>query len=151
MIEWIKKHKWTTLIIIVFLVSMFFASQFIKLLVVNSGKPVYGDRLDRVQTIEITKTNVNNLEKGLKENPKVKDVEYSLSGKVIGVKINLEVDTATADAKTIGASVLNYFDKEQQGHYGIQIFLVKTGEHQSFPIIGYKHYTAQGISWTKDR
>ncbi len=151
MINWIKNNKWTSIIIAIFLVTMLIGSQFFKMLIVNSGKPVYGDRLDRIETIEITKTNINNLKSGLKESDKVTDVIYSLAGKVITVKITVTEATTVAEAKAIGQNVLKYFDKEQQSNYGIQIFLVKDKKVESFPIAGYKHYTNETISWTKDR
>jgi len=151
MIKWMKNHKWTVTIIIIFLIMMFVLSKVYDLVVVNRGKPVYGDRIENIKSIEITKTNVNNLKAGIKESPKVKDVAYSLAGKVITVRITMLDDASLEEAKTAGNKVLEYFDKEQQSNYGIQVFLLKDGDDLKFPVVGYKHYTNAKISWTKDR
>lgn len=147
----IKKHKWTFIIVIAFIVFMIITSQVLNLVLVNSGKPVYGDRLDGIKRIEISKTNILNLENGLKENPKVQSIKYSLHGKVIGVKIILLDDVTVADAKVIGTSVLEYFDTEQKSNYGIEVYLIKNVADEKFPIMGYKHYTKENLSWTKER
>lgn len=151
MIKLIKKHKWTFIIIILFIVFMITMSQLLNLVLVNSGKPVFGDRLDNVKRIEISKTNILNLETGIKENPKVESIKYSLHGKVIGLKIVLVEDATVAEAKKIGTSVLDYFDTEQKTNYGIEIYLLKNSSDEKFPIIGYKHYSNETISWTKER
>lgn len=151
MIEWIKSHKGTTIVIIVFLIMMFFASSLFRVFLVNSGNPVYGDRLDDIETVEITKTNISNLEKGIKENEAVKEMNYSLTGKIISVKITFSEATSADDARKVGLTVLDYFDKEQKLSYGIEVYLIKEEESESFPIIGYKHYTSTDMSWTKNR
>lgn len=150
--KFIKNNVFTSIVILLFVVFIFAAAFISKSFFANSGTPVYGDRLDNIETVEITKTNINDLTEGLKKDSDVVNVEYSLTGKIVELKITVTDGCKIDKAKKIGKSSLEYFDDEQKTNYDIQVFLIKNDtSDESFPIIGYKHSSKNNFSWTKDR
>ena len=56
--EYIKNHKLTIFIIIVYIVLVAFAYFLYKLFIGSSGLPVYGDRLDGIEKVPITEEQI---------------------------------------------------------------------------------------------
>lgn len=149
---WIKKHKFGTFFIIVFITFIIVAGVLRRVFIANQGQPLFGNRRDEIKGIEISKTNIKKLEEGLKANKEVKKVDYNLKGRTVNIIITFNDEVSRDKAKEIGGSSLNYFDDEQKRVYSIQIFLDKENhEKKDFPIIGYKHHDSSNVSWTKDR
>lgn len=150
--KFIKKNKFTILVIVIFIVLVTLAAVVKNMFFINSGQPVYGNRLDGIEDVEITDSQYKDLEKKLKENKSVVAVESNLDGKIINVIVSVKDDTSKKDAKKLADVVVGNFDKKQLAFYDIQMFIKKEDEKQNdFPIIGYKYHSKESFSWTRDR
>jgi len=117
----------------------------------NVSKAIYGDRLDGIEKVKITKSEQNKIKDSLKENANVEKVNIVISGKIFNVLITVKNETSLDDAKGLGATVLTNLEDKQKKFYDVQVFVQKTNDSKQFPIIGYKHHTKDDFTWTKDR
>lgn len=150
--KFIKKNKFTILVIGIFIVLVVLAAILKNMFFINTGQPVYGNRLDGIDDVEISSSQYNDLEKKLKDNKIVTAVESNLDGRIINIIVTVKDDASKKDAKKLSSAVVDSFSKEQLAFYDIQIFVKKADKKQDdFPIIGYKHNSKSDFYWTKDR
>jgi len=152
--EYIKNNKLTVLIMTIFVVVVVLGAYVYNVFFVGGRKEAYGNRLDGIENVEITKEQYTTLKTKLKENTNVVDVSTNLKGKIVNVIITVKDSVSKDDAKKIGDKVINskVLDEEQLNFYDIQIFIKKdNAELNDFPIIGYKQNGKKGLTWTKDR
>ena len=150
--KFIKKHKFTILVVLAFVVLVIILAFIKNLFFGGSGRPAYGNRLDGIENVKIEEKRYDELEKKLKKNDKVEDANSELTGKIINVIITVKDDTSKKDAKNIGNSVLDEFSKDELAFYDVQVYIKKKdAKKNDFPIVGYKHHKNKSISWSKDR
>ena len=150
--NYLKRHKFTTLIILVFIICVMILFFAWKTFFSNSGNPVYGNRLDGISTVELNETDQNKVKEELKKNNKVKEVELNISGRTLEVVILVNDDVSLSDAKKIGNNSLTSLTDKQKEYYSVQVFVKKSDETKNnFPIIGYKQKGTKSLVWTKDR
>ena len=119
----------------------------------NTGKSVYGNRLNGIKDIKFTTNDKNKVIKSLKENEKVTDAKMNVHGKIVNVIFNVKKDTSVDDAKAIGSSVLDNFKDDVKGFYDIEVIITKSDEekdengNKAFPIMGYKNSSSEGFVW----
>ena len=150
--KYIKKNKLTVFIIIIFAIMVIVGGYLYNMLFANGRSGIYGNRLDGIEEVEITKKQYKEIKTKLKENENVVEVSTDLKGKIVNIIITVKDEVAKEDAKTIATTSLGVFDKEQLKNYDIQIFVKKDNEElNDFPIIGYKQNGKEGLTWSKDR
>lgn len=150
--NFLKKHKATVIVIVIFIVLVIVGYNVYNLLVPNTGKPIYGNRLDGKDAVAVTTDSYNQVKTGLEQETFVSSVTTDERGKLINVIVTVENDTTLDTAKTLGDKVLTYFTDAQKAYFDFQILVKKADTTQlSFPIIGYKHHMSEGFTWTKDR
>ncbi len=150
--NYIKKNKLTTLIIVIFVVVVFIGAYLYNLLFTSGRREAYGNRLDGIEQVEITDTQYKEIKNKIQENENVTKVTTDLKGKVVNIIITVKDEVTKDSAKAIGATALESFDADQLKFYDIQIFVKKDNEAlNDFPIIGYKQNGRDGLTWTKDR
>lgn len=150
--KFIKKHKFTVLVILAFVVLVLILAVVKNIFFGGSGRPAYGNRLDGIENVKIEEKRYDELATKLKKNDKVEDASCNLSGKIINVIITVSDKTSKKDAKSIGSSVLEEFSKDELAFYDVQVYIKKKDAKQNdFPIIGYKHHKNKSLSWSKDR
>ncbi len=147
----LKKNKYTTLVIILFLIVLVILVQVKNIFFPNMGKAIYGNRLDGIEKVEIKKASLEKIESKLKENSIVQKVSVFVKGKLLNVIVTVKEDTPKENAKELTTFILENLTEKQKKYYDLQIFLQKTNEDASFPIIGYKHHGRDQFSFTKDR
>lgn len=134
----LKNNQYTVIGIIAFIILILAGFMLYRFLFPNIGSPVYGNRLEGIEEVEITKTQITDLEKALKENPIVKGVTTNIKGKIFNVIITIADKTKVADAKKLTEVVVKGIKQEQKEYYDIQVFLKNENEEASgYPIIGY--------------
>lgn len=149
--NYIKKNKGTVIAIIIFLALVIALFEVKTIFFPNTGKALYGNRLDGIEDVEISKDTYNKVIEELKKE-EVSDVKTSLSGKIVKVFITVNDEVDKEKAKSYGAKVLEYFSDKEKAYYDFEIYVTKNNkEATDFPIIGYKHHSKGNISWTKDR
>ena len=126
--NFIKRNKKLLVVIVIFLVSLVGAIQ-LKNILFPSGGAIYGNRLEGIEEVEISK----DLDKQV--------LELLKDG----------IMKADVTAKSYADKTLTLFAEKQLKYYDIQVFMKKDVESKEFPIIGYKHQDKSGFTWTKDR
>ena len=104
--EYIKKHKLTSFIILVYIIVIAFGFFVYNLFIGSSGLPVYGDRLDGIEDVPITEEQTKKIVSDLKSEKivtKVKD-PY-LSGKIFKVIITVTDDADLKSGKALATIV----------------------------------------------
>lgn len=150
--KFIKNNKLTVFIIGVFIVCVVITAYAYNLFFGGSNRAVYGNRLDGIKTVKVSKKQFNEIEEKMGAKDGVTKVSASLSGKVVNIIVTVKEDIDKDTAKNIGNSSLELIDKEQLEFYDVQVFVKKDNEAlNDFPIIGYKKSSKEGIVWAKDR
>ena len=124
--EYIKKHKLTSFIILVYIVVIGFGFFIYNLFIGSSGLPVYGDRLDGIEDVPITdeqKTKI--VEDIAKENFVIKVKEPYLSGKILKVIITVADTAEIAPSKQLADRVTAQLTDEQKAFYDVEVFITK--------------------------
>ena len=149
--KFIKKNKFTIIVIVLIIIFLVVLLQIKNIFFPNigTGEAVYGDRLDK--RVELKEDTLKDLEANVSTNTNVVSVDARVSGKIVNVKITINDQVSTQDAKIIGEGIVKYFKAEQLTYYDIQVFMLKSDKVTNFPIIGYRHYSEGDFSWTKDR
>ena len=95
---------------------------------------------------------INNIETSIEALEEVSSCTYDLEGRIINLTIVVKDDVTVKKAKSLDSSILKNFDNDQLSYYSIQVYFKKNDSSlDDFPIMGYKHYNDNDISWTKDR
>ena len=124
------------------------ASAFLYLVLTQNQGNLYGNRLNGIETVEISKTRLTELETTIKEDSKVAKVTCKIKGKIIYINIYLNEGKAT-DAKNIAIKSLEFFTDDEKSFYDISYIVSKDDiEDVTFPIMGYKKSDNTIISWT---
>lgn len=150
--RYIKKNKLTSFVILIFILVVILASYIYNTFFGSGRSEAYGDRLDGIEAVEITKEQYDSVKEKLKENERVTKVTTNLKGKIVNIIMTVKDDVNKTDAKKIAEGALKIFEKEQLEFYDIQIFVKKENvELNDFPIVGYKQNGREGLTWSKDR
>ena len=123
--KYIKEHKLTTFIIIVFILFVVAGYVVMNYFDIGNNLPVYGDRLDGINNVMITDEQKENLKKTLLEQTNVIETNINLRGKIYNVVI-LVGDTAPInDVKNYANLVKDSLSEEQNKYFDIQVFIYK--------------------------
>lgn len=150
----ILRHKFLTLIAIVSIVvtgilAYFFFNMFI------GGNNDYGNRLDGISKVEISKSDMKELKKILEEKAEVSEASVRVQGKIIYINIVFNNDVNLDTAKGIANETLNSFDDDEKAYYDFGYFLTQVGSEEEvdetkyFNVTGTKHAKASEISYIK--
>lgn len=149
--SFIRKNKFIIIAIGIFLILVFLAFQVKMIFFPEEGKTIYGNRLDGIEEVEITKARKESIESAVKEDSATKSVSVNVSGKIIEVIITVQDDTPVDTAKNLSTKISDTLKSDEKKFYDVQIFIKKENDAKDFPIIGYKHHAKDEFSWTKDR
>ena len=107
---------------------------------------VYGNRLNGIEAVEMTKEKLGKVESAILAEPMVEKVNINLIGKIIYMNIYLK-EGKVADAKNIGNKSLEAFTDDEKNFYDLSYIVHKEGD-DVFPIMGSKKSDRAVISWT---
>ena len=142
LLDELKKNKFTTIVFFIFLVLFIIGWIVFGLVMPKTGKPVYGNRLDGIEKVQVTDTETNDLIKALKEKDYVTTASTHISGKIINVLVEVEKGTSKSKAKSLKDEVLKAFTDDQKNFYDIQLFITNENKDaKGYPMIGYKNST----------
>ncbi len=124
--NFMKKHKLATFIIVIYIAVVIVSYFVYKLFSDTNGMPLYGDRLEGIELVEITKDQKTALVGALKESNDVVSVsEPHVSGRTYNVVITFGDVATDANAKKLADVVTQSLSKEQNDYYDVQVFLNK--------------------------
>lgn len=150
--KFLKKNRYTIILLIVFVLLVILGLKVKNILVPDEGKATYGERLKDISKHPIKEEVYKKIEEELLSNKTVTKVTHRLQGKIINYYITFDNKVSVKDAKALGESIIKGFDEDTLGYYSVQIFLLKDDEKQNnFPIIGMRSPESKAVSWTKDR
>lgn len=144
----LKGNKFTTIVFCMFLGLFLIGAIAFGLVMPKTGTPVYGNRLDGIEEVEVTTDQTNELIKNLKEEDFVVSASTHISGKIINVLVETKEGTTVKKSKTLKDIVLKAFEDEQKSFYDIQLFITnEKDDANGYPIIGYKNSSAKSFSF----
>lgn len=150
--SFIKKNKYTIIVIVAFIFVVFIGAKAMQILVPNEGKAIYGDRLAGIEEVKIKDTTMEQALGQLKENAMVVDASQVTRGKLVTFIVTVTDETSTESSKTLADVAIASFGEDQKSYYDFQVIIQKNDEAlNDFPIIAYKHHNQTNFVWTKDR
>jgi hypothetical protein len=124
--NFIKKHKLTTFIIVIYIAAVIVAYFLYKIFMGSNGLPVYGDRLDGIDNVKISDEQKENLKKKLMEDNNVITVrDPHLSGRTYDITIIVSDSMNRDEAKKLADRVTESLTAEQNNFYDVQVFIKK--------------------------
>ncbi len=124
------------------------ASAFLYIVLSQNTGELYGNRLNGMETVQISKDRLTTLENTIKEDSKVEKVSSRIQGKIIYINIYIKEGKAE-DAKNLAIKSLDFFSTDEKSFYDIAFSLNKDDvEDVTFPVLGYKKSDNTIISWT---
>ena len=110
----------------------------------------YGNRLNGIENVQITKEHKQEIANYIKENEKVESVTINIKGKMIYITTIL-TEGKYEDAQNIAIKSLDKLTEDEKNFYDINFIFDRSGTETSiFPIMGYKKSDATIITWTKE-
>ena len=147
--KFIKKHKTLTLILLIIIAVALAFFIFRDTINFDESTAVYGNRLEGIEEVEITKEQKDQVVAALKD--KADSTNVRVAGKLVNVIVNTKEEVTLAEAKEMGPAVLAIFTEEQKKFYDFQFLIDNKANQEQFPIIGYMQHSRDSINWTKDR
>lgn len=148
----ICKHKLLSVIcflafIIILIMMYIFFNVFI------GGTNKYGNRLDGIDKVEISKSEKGEVKSFIEEKQEVTKANVRIQGKIIYISIEYTSETSLDRAKEIANESLTKFDDNEKNFYDIGFFLTQTAqegeENSGFVVTGSKNAQLDNISWIK--
>lgn len=124
--NYIKKHKLTSFVILVYIVVVAFAYFIYKLFIGSSGLPVYGDRLDGIENVPITEEQIDQIVDILSKNEAIMKITRPyLNGKILKVVITVSDGAELQPLKELDSKIIGVLDSDQRAFYDIEYFINK--------------------------
>lgn len=135
----IKGNKYTMAVFCLFLGIFIIGWLVYGVVMPSAGKPVYGNRLEGIEEVEITENKKEKIIKSLEEKSFVTHANVKLNGKIINVIVKVKDGTKPATARALNTTVTKNLNEKELSFYDIQLFLTNENENaKNYPIIGYK-------------
>ena len=150
--DFIKRHKFKLLLLIVFIV-VFVVALFalINLLYPDSRKDVYGNRLAGIDDVPIKEKVLTEIKDKISASDFVLEVDDLLTGRLIKFTIYVKADTNKDNAKKLVTNIKDVLSSEIQSFYDIQVMIIEDKEKSTnYPIFAYKHKTSDDFIWTNN-
>ena len=143
----IKKHKKKILIgvIVLFVLLVLYL---IWTMLPNSSKSLYGDRLDGIEDVEVTDSDLSKITKALEKEDGVASADSDIKGRLINFTVQLDDGVDPTIGDTLGSVIIDKFSEEELEFYDLQLFL--DGDLEQYPVIGYKHKTSDKFVWSNN-
>lgn len=125
------------------LIAMLFVVYFVN----QTKNDTYGNRLNGIESMEISDNEKDEIVNVIKESDKVDKATVNIKGKIIYVNVYL-LDGNRDLANSIAVKVLNTLNEEKKDFYDIN-FSFNKDDDEAFPFMGYKKSDATIISWSK--
>ncbi len=115
----------------------------------QTSKDKYGNRLDGIESVQIKKDKISEIENKITENELVSSTNIDIRGKLIYVDIVLKTGKHT-DSEAIAQASLELFTKEEKEFYDIQYIVENSDKEikENFPVMGYIKAGNSVIKWT---
>lgn len=118
----------------------------------GSGGSKYGNRLDGIETVEITDNKKEEVVNFIKESKGVEDATVTVTGKIIYIRIVLAAGTNIDAAKAAAVKTIDKFSDEEKAFYDLHYTLVcaKSEKDEGFTIMGSKNINGTNLIWNNN-
>jgi hypothetical protein len=124
--NYIRKHKLTSFVILVYIIVVAFAYFLYKLFIGSSGLPVYGDRLDGIENVPITEEQIDKIVEELSKNEAIMKITRPyLNGKILKVVVTVSDGAELQPLKELDSKIYNILDADQRAFYDVEYFINK--------------------------
>ena len=148
--EIFKNNRYTVIAIIAFILLVILGFAVYSFLFPNIGSPVYGNRLDGIEDVEIKEEQTNKIEKEIKAKEFVSAASSYMKGRIFNVFVTVKDGTSVEDAKSVTTIVMDNLEKDQRAYFDIQVFLTnENAEASGYPIIGYLNKESENFSYSE--
>lgn len=146
----ISRHKALSIIcllafIIIVVLLYIFCSVFV------GGNDKYGDRLNGIKEVEISKSELSSVKDTIEKNDSVSSAKVRVQGKIVYIDIIFKSEASKDTAKEVANKSLEEFSKKEKNFYDFE-FILTQGTKKSdtgFKITGTKGPKTKGISFIK--
>ena len=145
--KFIKNHKKLCIVGFILIIFLIMIAIVLKNFSVDYSLDEYGDRLDGIQKVEISKNASDKLVSETKDLEQVKNVTYRLKGRLVYIEIEFNEGVSVETAKEISAKTLDYFTDKQKSFYDFEFILSNEKETDGYPELGSKHKSSENIVW----
>ena len=118
-------------------------------MLVGGSSNKYGNRLEGIENVEISKKTYKKVEEELTGSNLVESAEVRLQGKIVYTTIVLKSDASINTAKDLATQSLKNYSEDELKYYDFSYFLKWKGEEKDTVITGNKHHNLDSISWIK--
>ena len=112
--KFIKKNKYTIIVVLCFVFLVFIGAKAMDLFFPNTGKAIYGNRLDGIEEVKIKNSKMDQILGSMKEDAMISKIEEETKGRLVNFIITVNDDVNTTDAKTIADKVITSFSEKQK-------------------------------------
>ena len=149
LINELKESRYTLIAILGFLFLMILIAIIYNLVMPKTGEPVYGNRLEGIEEVEIKKEDQKELEEKFEKNTIVEQAKVNISWKTVNAIVTVKEKTSVDNAKKLTKELTSFLSKEQIAFYDLQIFIkCEDKDNKKFPIIGYKNIKSEAFSFS---
>ena len=115
----------------------------------GSSKSSYGDRLEGINEVEITKDMKNNFVDTMESDQLISEVNLKVHGKIVYVTLSFEDDVTLVEAQSKALASLLMFKEDYLSFYDFHYTLKgnKTDSSDGFLIMGAKNVNGTGLVW----
>lgn len=150
--KFIKKNRYTLILLLVFALLFCCAITFKKLFIADGDKDKYYGRIDSKTDVEIKQSVLDGICKDLEGKEEVTLCTGRRQGKVINFVITVKDEVTSENAKKLSDEVIKQFSDTEISYFTLQYFVKKNNEKlNNFPIIGAHSPNIKETVWTKDR
>ena len=140
----LKDNKLIFVVLAIFAIMFIFAAVFYSMIMPSNGRPQYGNRLDGIEKVQLSKDDQNKITEALEKEKSVSSAKIDIKGRIINVIIEVEEKTKVSDAEDLSSIITKNLTEAQIGYFDIQMFVTnKDKEKKGYPFIGYKGSTSK--------
>lgn len=152
--KFFKEHRiFTMLMAIVVVCIVLIITVLINVFYMGNGSNKYGNRLEGIKEVEISKSKQSDFENNIANNDKVKKADIRIQGKIIYVTLEIEPGVKLEEAEGIALKSLDEFSDEEKTFYDFNFTLKQdsTNNSDGFIISGAKNKNGTGLVWNNNR
>ena len=144
----LKKNKYTIIVFVIFVILFILGWMLFGLVMPKTGSPVYGDRLKKIEGIEVKDDQSKKIIDDLKAKDFITDATIDIKGAIVNVIVTVKEKTEVKTAKEAGDIILKVLDDKQKSAYDVQLFVKNEKDNiNGYPFIGYKNSSEKGFTY----
>lgn len=118
----------------------------------GSSKSSYGDRLDGIKEVEISKEMKNNFVDAMEADELISDVTFKTQGKIVYITLTFKDEVTLVEAQSKALASLANFEEKYQNYYDFHYTLKgnKTDTSEGFLVMGAKNVNGTGLVWNNN-